>query len=146
MYSNSISATTGIPNVGEKWFKKVNLDLRYYERYLKPRYKNDKKSIFPFSHLLDRYVPMMKIIMKYFTCEGMFSRLYSCHIRLLMHTTRVIMLHIPYYLSQRIDKMAYILPRRHYNHQMKIFFHLSVIKMVVMHQLKQKKISSDRFI
>ena len=31
MSTSSISAATGIPNVGEKWFKKVNLDLSYYE-------------------------------------------------------------------------------------------------------------------
>ena len=64
MSTNAISAATGMPSVGEKWFKQGNLDLSYYEPYLKPRYKDDKKSIFPFSHLLDRYVPMMKIIMK----------------------------------------------------------------------------------
>ena len=73
MSTNAISTATGIPNVGEKWFKQGNLDLSYYEPYLKPRYKDDKKTIFPFSHLLDQYVPMMKIIMKYFTCEGRFS-------------------------------------------------------------------------
>ena len=95
MSNNAIAATTAIPNVGEKWFKQRNLDHSYYEPYLKPRYKDEKNTIFPFSHLLDRYVPMMKIIMKYFTCEGRFSRLYSYHIRLLMHFTRVRMLHIP---------------------------------------------------
>ena len=80
MSTNAIAVATRIPNAGEKWFKQGNLDHSYYEKYLKPRYKDDKKSIFPFSHLLDRYVPMMKIIMKYFTCEGRFSRLYSYHI------------------------------------------------------------------
>ena len=46
--------------------------------------------------------------MKYVTCEGRISRLYSYHIWLLMHFTRVRMLHIPYYLYRSIDKMAYI--------------------------------------
>ena len=63
MSTNAIAAATGIPNVGEKWFKQGNLDQSYYE-HLKPRYKDDKKTVFPFSHLLDQYVPMMKIIMK----------------------------------------------------------------------------------
>ena len=36
MTTNSILATTRIPTVGEKWFKKVNLDLSYYEPYIRP--------------------------------------------------------------------------------------------------------------
>ena len=75
MSTNAIAAATGIPIVGERWFKKGNLDMIYFKPYLKPRYKDHNKSIFPFSHLLYRYVPMMRIIMKYFTCEGRFSHL-----------------------------------------------------------------------
>ena len=104
MSIDAIVAATGIPSVGEKWFKQGNLDMSYFEPYLKPRYKDHSKSIFPFSHVLDRYAPMMKIIMKYFSCEGRFSRLYSYHIRLLMHFTRVRMLHIPYYIFVALKK------------------------------------------
>ena len=32
-----VVATTGIPNVGENWFKAQNLDHQYYDTYLKPR-------------------------------------------------------------------------------------------------------------
>ena len=85
MSTDAIAAATGISSVGEKWFKQANLDMSYFKPYLKPRYKDHRKSIFPFSHLLDRYAPMMRIIMKYFTCEGRFSHLYSYHIWLLMH-------------------------------------------------------------
>ena len=103
-----ISDATGIPNVGEKWFKKGRLKKQDFEFLLKPRHQNQTKRFFPFSHLLDRYAPMMKIIMKYFSCEGIFSRLYSYHIRILMNFTRVRMLNIPYYLFQSIEKIAYI--------------------------------------
>ena len=71
--TDAIVNATGIPSVGEKWFKQANLEKSYYEPYLKPRYKDKNKFILPFSHLLDRYAPMMRIIMKYFTCEGRFS-------------------------------------------------------------------------
>ena len=91
-----ISVATGIPNVGEKWFKQKDLDENYYEPFIKPRYKYQRKRIFPFSYLLERYAPMMKIIMKYFSCEVIFSRLYAYHIWLLMHFIRVKMLNIPY--------------------------------------------------
>ena len=80
--TDTIVVATRITNVGEKWFKAKVIDTQHYEPFLKTRYKNDKKKVFPFSHLLDIFSPMMKIIMKYFTCEGRFSRLYAYHIRL----------------------------------------------------------------
>ena len=46
--TNTISLATGIPSMGEKWFKQENLDLRYYQYFLKPRYQADCKSIFLF--------------------------------------------------------------------------------------------------
>lgn len=46
-----ISAATEIPNVGEKWFKKSDLEEQYFEPYLKLRYKNEKMRFFPFSYL-----------------------------------------------------------------------------------------------
>ena len=125
---------------------KQNLDMSYFEPYLKPRYKDHHKSIFPFSHILDRYAPMMRIIMKYFTREGRFSRLYSYHIRLLMNFTRVRILHIRYYLYRSIEKMAYIVHKRDFPWQMQSLFHHSLIKMVVMHQLQHKGIPWETFI
>ena len=95
--SDSIANATCILDVGEKRFKRENLDMSYFEPFIKPRYKEGYKTIFPFSQLLDMYAPLMRVIMKYFTCEGRYSRLYSYHIRLLMHFTRVKMPHFPYY-------------------------------------------------
>ena len=48
-----ISTATGIQNIGEKWFKQGDLNKFYYEPYIKPRYKNERKKIFPFSYFLD---------------------------------------------------------------------------------------------
>ena len=58
---DAIANATGIPSVGEKSVKQANLEMSYFEPYLKPRYKDHSKSIFLFSHLIDRYAPMMKI-------------------------------------------------------------------------------------
>jgi len=107
-----ILATTRILEVGEKWFKKGEIEAHFYEPFIKPRYKSEIKGYFPFSYLLDRYAPMMRIIMKYFSCEGRFSRVYSYHIRLLMHFTRVKMLNIPYYIFRSVEKMAYIAQKK----------------------------------
>ena len=39
--TNTISMATGIPCMGEKWFKQVNLDLSHYQPFLRPRYQAD---------------------------------------------------------------------------------------------------------
>lgn len=109
-----IADATMIPNVGEKWYKARYLDEHYYEPYIKPKYRNEAKRLFPFRFLEDKYAPMMKIIMKYFTCEGRFSRLYTYHIRLLMHFTRVRMLNLPYFLFRNIEKMAHFVQKKPY--------------------------------
>ena len=77
-----IADATGIPNVGEKWYKEKDLESHYFDPYIKPRYKNERKRFFPFYYFLDMYAPMMKIIIRYFYCEGRFSRLYTYHVRL----------------------------------------------------------------
>ena len=46
--TDAISNSTFIRSVGEKWFKQANLNMSYFEPYLKPRYKDHHKSIFPF--------------------------------------------------------------------------------------------------
>lgn len=141
-----IVAATGIHNVGERWFKAQNLNHQYYEPYLKPQSRNQRKRFFPFNHLLDTYAPMMKINMKYFTCEGRFSRLCTYHIKLFMHFTRVRILDIPYYLFRSIEKMAYTVEGKRYEQQMNSLFHHSLIKIIVLHHLNQLNISWDTFI
>ena len=75
-----ITNATRIQNVGEKWYKAQDLDENYYEPYIKPKYRNEGKRLFPFKFLEDKYGRIIKIIMKYFTCEGKFSTLYTYHI------------------------------------------------------------------
>ena len=65
---DTISTTTGIPNNEEFWFKSRDLDLDSYKMYLKLAYKASPTHIFPFRQLLEKYAPLMKLIMKYFTC------------------------------------------------------------------------------
>jgi len=106
-----IAGATKIPNIEEKWYKAQDLYDHYYEPYIKPWYRNEVKRLFHFRFLEDKYVPMMKIIMKYSTCEGRFSKLYTYHIRLLMHFTRVKLLNLPYLLFRNIENMAHFLQK-----------------------------------
>ena len=49
-----IVATTRILDVGEKWYKAHDLDEHYYEPYIKPKYRNEAKRLFPFRFLEDK--------------------------------------------------------------------------------------------
>lgn len=88
----------------------------------------------------------MKLIIKYFTCEGRFSCLYTYHIRLLMHFTRVRMMNLPYFICKNIEKMAHYGQRKPFPQQLNIIYHFSLIKIVVLHQLSLLNIPWDTFI
>ena len=100
--------------MSEEWNKGQGIDREYYESYIKARYKDKLKRILPFKFLEDRFAPLMKIIIKYFTSEGRFSWLYAYQIMLLMHFTRVRMMNIPYFMLRNIENMALIVKKKPY--------------------------------
>ena len=102
----TISQATGIPNVGEQWNKRQQVDKVHYEPYIRPSYVRQFSRVFPFQFLKESYGPLMRLIIRYFSCEGQFSRLYAYHIRLLMHFTRVRMMNIPYFMCQKIERIT----------------------------------------
>lgn len=137
-------AAIGIPNSREIQFKREDLDLQNYKMYLKAQYKATPTYIFPFRHLLERYTPLMKIIMKYFTFEGGYSRLYKYHMKLLMNFTSVQQINLSYYLYKSLIKMgekAITLGGNHYTS----LFHHGLVKVLVCHQLAQENLSWDHF-
>lgn len=112
--ARSISEATGILSVGEKWFKNGKLEMDLFDPFIKRRYREGNIIVFPFSHLKHRYAPLMLAIMKYFTYEGRYSRVYTYHLRLLIHFTGVKALDLPYYLYRSIMKMYPVFQMRSY--------------------------------
>lgn len=70
-----VAQATGIPNVGEEWNKRQLLDKFHFDPYIKPVFMRQITPVFPFRFLKDEYAPLMRFIIRYFTCEGRFSRL-----------------------------------------------------------------------
>ena len=54
----------GIPSHGDKWFKNQDLEIQNYKPYLRRHYQQHMKKIFLVGNLLEKYTPLMKIIMK----------------------------------------------------------------------------------
>jgi hypothetical protein len=102
----SISVATRIPITGEKWFKSMALDGSYPKYFLKHEHKDYNMTKFvPKNHMIEHFDRILKIIQRYFTCEGRFTTLYLYHIRLLLHFTCKIEMNIPYYFLRNIGKM-----------------------------------------
>ena len=65
----AISLATRIPDHGEYCFKGMNLDLEHYRSFLKTPYRETHTHIIPFRYILEKYAPLMKVVMIVFTCE-----------------------------------------------------------------------------
>lgn len=140
------TTATGIPNVGEQWNKGQHVGREHYETCIKASYQRQISRVFPFKFLQDTYSPLMKLIIKYFTCEGRFSRLYTYYVRLLMHFTRVRMMNLPYFICRNIEKTVHYVQRKPLPQQFRRIYHFSLIKIVVLQQLILLNISWDTFI
>jgi len=141
----SISLATGIPDHGEYWFKGMKLDLVRYRSFLKTPYRETHTHIIPFRYLLEKYAPLMKVVMKFFTCEGRFSRLYAYHIWILMHFIAHKPLNICNYLCRSLSKMSEKVQVKNKENYPSLFHH-SLIKTVVLHKLTEKNMTWDYFL
>ena len=141
----SISLATGLPNHGEYSFKGMNLDLENYRPFLKTPYREKHAHIIPFGYLLEKYAPLMKVVMKLFTCERRFSRIYAYHIRLLMHFTIQKPLNMCNYLCRSLAKMSERIQMKNKEHYPSLFHH-SLIKIIVLHQLTKKNMTWESFL
>jgi hypothetical protein len=142
----TIATTTEIPNTGERWFKSMNLNATFSKEFLKPECQGDNLSKgVPRSHMVEGFDKMLRVIQRYFTCEGRFNMIYQYHIRLLLHFTGKDLMNLPFYLFRSIGKMADRVQAKSKAVDTSVF-HSGLIKMLVMEELKKKNIDWDQFI
>jgi hypothetical protein len=99
----------------------------------------------PRNHLVGEFDKILRIIQRYFTCEGRFNTLYQYHIRLLLHFTGKIEMNIPFYLLRSIGKMSDMVQSKSKVVDTSIF-HSGLIRMLVVEELRKKNISWEHFI
>jgi hypothetical protein len=142
----SISAATGIPLLGEKWFKAMALSSSYAKDLFKPQYQgNDLSKSMPRSQLIEQFDRVLKIIQRYFTCEGRFNTLYQYHIRMLLHFTGKVEMNIPYYVLRSIGKMSDMIQDKSKDVDSSLF-HSRLIRMLVSEEFGKKEISWEHFV
>lgn len=107
VFELSISVAAEIPNTGERWFKAMTLNVAFSKEFLKPEYQGDNLSKgLPRNHMLEGLDKMLKVIQRYFTCEGRFNMINQYHIRLLLHCTGKDAMYLPFYMFRSIGKMS----------------------------------------
>jgi hypothetical protein len=137
----SISATKRIHISRENWFKAMVLISPFIKDFFKPKYQaNYLSKNVSRNKLIDQFDRMLKIIQRYFSCEGRFNTLYHYHIRLLFHFTSKVQMNIPYYLLRSIGKMEDMVQAKSKDVDSRIF-HSGLIRMIVSKELGKKEIS-----
>ena len=92
----------------KKWFKTtIEKDVEF-RSYLKTDHRGMvwKKSV-PSSSLEERWKQLLKAIVVYLTCEGIYNRAMIYHFKLMNHFTGKIPLDLPFYLHISLGKMAH---------------------------------------
>jgi hypothetical protein len=99
----------------------------------------------PRNQLIEQFDRILKIIQRYFTCEGRFNTLCHSHIRLLLHFTSNIEMNVPYYLLRSIGKILDRVQDKSKDVDSSLF-HSGLIRMLVSEELGKKEISWEIFV
>jgi hypothetical protein len=146
VYELSISIATEIPNTGERWFKAMTLNVAFSKEFFKPEYQGENLSKgVPRNHMMEGFDKMLKVIQRYFTCEGKLKMIYQYHIRLLLHFTGKDAMNLPFYMFRSIGKMSDRVQVKSKAVDTSVF-HSGLIKMLVMDELRKKNIDWEAFI
>jgi hypothetical protein len=102
----SIVECTGLPRMGECWFKTTSPSNVEFRSYLLPVHKalTWKKDI-PMSYLEPKWQSLLKAILVYITCEGHYNRVMYYHFKLLNHFTGRGHINLPYFFHKTLTKM-----------------------------------------
>jgi hypothetical protein len=122
------------------------LSSSYAKDLFKLEYQaNDLSKIMSRRHLIEQFDKLLKIIQRYFTCEGRFNTLYQYHIRLLLHFIGKVEMNPPYYLLRSMGKIPYMIQAKSKDVD-SILFHYGLIRMLVYEELSMKDISWENFV
>ena len=142
----TISATTEIPLQGEQWFKGTPIDIVNYRSLLKTKYTSEEYgAIVPREYFLEPYDKVLKLIQRYFTCEGRSRRIYQYHFRLLMHFTWKGPLDLPLYFFRSLCKMEDKVQGKKCQVEPS-GFHFYLNKLLVVEEIKRRNQSWEAFI
>jgi hypothetical protein len=127
-----LSLATNLPVRGQKWSKSCKVDDVPWTLLFQSRTVKSCDRGLPAKMLKPHWYDLLMIIKQFVTCEGRYGFIFLFHLRLLM----VFMgfeISMPHYLPISLFKMA-----KRYKHSQAdtILFHLGLIKMIVVYELR----------
>jgi hypothetical protein len=137
-----ISSATGLPAVGQKWFKNSKVDEVPWSLLFTSRKINSCDKGMPVTALKPRWHDLLAIIKQFVTCEGRYGLVFLYHLRLLMSFIDF-PLNMPYFLLRSLYKMAKRFKREKADSSL---FHHCLIKIIMVHQLKLNGDCWDAFL
>lgn len=142
----NISLATRIPTEGKKWFKGTSLDLGECRKFFKNVYQGVQLSTgVPRACINKDDDEFLKVIQRYFTCEGRLNMVYAYHVRLLMHFEGVKVLNIPYFLHMSLGKMSDKIqsnPKSFSSH----LFQCGLIRLLIVKELAKRRRTRGSFL
>jgi hypothetical protein len=131
-----IAEATGLPMVGEKYFKRVIIDRKLCHKFLKPENQdpNWTKGV-PWRYFKEEYWTMLLSLQKLLTCKGRYVIAFIYHLNLLSHFEGGPQIDFPHFLWMSLKKMV----RGVRLVSMKLetsLHHHGLIKLLVVHALR----------
>jgi hypothetical protein len=124
----------------------MSLNSSFSKEFFKLECKGDNLSKgVPKSHMLEYFDKMLMVIQRYFMCKGRFNMVYQYHIILLLHLTGKESMNIPFYFFRSIGKMLDRVQGKSKQVDTSVF-HSSLIKMLVLEELKKTNINWGTFL
>jgi hypothetical protein len=137
-----ISSATGLPAVGQKWFKNSKVDEVPWSLLFTSRKITSCDKGMPVTALKPRWHDLLAIVKQFVTCEGRYGLVFLYHLRLLMSFIDF-PLNMPYFLLRSLYKMAKRFKRQKSDSSL---FHHCLIKIIMVHQLKLNGDCWDAFL
>jgi hypothetical protein len=95
--------------------------------------------------MLEVFDKILKVIQRYFTCEGRFNMVYHYHIRMILHFPGKEVMNHPFYLFRSIGKMVDRVQDKSKQVDTSVF-HSGLIKMLVIEELRKKNTDWETFL
>ena len=131
----TIALVTEIPRGQENWFKGFRFDMEACKMLMKPEYAEmDLNNAVPRNCIKDSYAKLLFNIQRYFTYEGRYHKVYTYHLKLLLHFIIMISLDLPFFLFRSISKMVDKVQEKSEGCETSLF-HYGLIKLLVLNEL-----------
>jgi hypothetical protein len=137
-----LSEATGLPLIGQKWFKNSKLDEVPWSLFITSKNIHCCDKGMLISLLKIRWHGLLAILRKFVTCEGRYGLIFLYHIRLLMNFISF-QLNMLFYLLRSLYKMEKRYKKQSLDSSL---FHQWLIKLLVVHHLKTLGEDWDSFV